>query len=95
VTTALIGPFYQAGPLAPQQEHVWAIGPFSAGFSGTMHVMAHPYIGQGVHYTQAAAVTSLSTAVDPVGQHAVNFIVRNTFTTTIAAYTVWLTTIEG
>lgn len=83
------------GALAPGDQDWWTFGPWDASFEGTVYAGAHPYTGPGSQYPQGITVTFLEMAVDARGLHYVNVIFKNTYSTHVAGYTMWLTVIQG
>lgn len=83
------------GSLAPDEWLWWTIGPWSAAFDGTFHVDAHPYFGLGSQYPQGISVIWTQAALGNHGEHYLNVIVKNTYSTPIVGYTIWVTVAEG
>ena len=83
------------GPLAPGDEAGWSFGPWDASFEGTWNFAAHPFTGVDFRYPQGISVSFVQAFVDAVGQHYVKVRFKNTYSTPVGGYTMWLTVIQG
>jgi len=83
------------GPLAPDEEEGWIFGPYDASFEGTWNFAAHPNTGLGSQYPQGISVSFQQTFVNAIGQHYVRVRFKNTYSTPVNGFTIWLTQIQG